>query len=251
MSKTSRRVRFDFETGEPLTRERWEQLKAQGALIPDWEIIELLSSAAASRVRTSVSPEGGPVSAESGPASGANSPGSFAWFDPDSSSWKTFQRCLLGGWEEFSETWPRAGTTRNGIAFLRQPLVPRTSVTGSSLSAAETVPTPSASGFGCRDVERLKERRRATKERVGNGNGFGLTLNQWVKMWPTPSATDWKGIYKPETVARRASESTRGVRLPEQVSRDEGNSGELNPAWVEWLMGFPIGWTDLGDSETP
>ena len=21
--------------------------------------------------------------------------------------------------------------------------------------------------------------------------------------------------------------------------------GYLNPAWVEWLMGFPIGWTDL------
>jgi hypothetical protein len=28
-------------------------------------------------------------------------------------------------------------------------------------------------------------------------------------------------------------------------------SGKLNPTWVEWLMGFPLGWTDLGDSETP
>ena len=26
--------------------------------------------------------------------------------------------------------------------------------------------------------------------------------------------------------------------------------GALNPMWVEWLMGFPIGWTDLKDSET-
>ena len=24
-----------------------------------------------------------------------------------------------------------------------------------------------------------------------------------------------------------------------------GVCGRLNPAWVEWLMGFPIGWTDL------
>lgn len=24
-------------------------------------------------------------------------------------------------------------------------------------------------------------------------------------------------------------------------------SGQLNPDWVEWLMGFPIGWTDLKD----
>jgi hypothetical protein len=27
-------------------------------------------------------------------------------------------------------------------------------------------------------------------------------------------------------------------------------SGALNPTWVEWLMGFPLGWTDLGPSET-
>jgi hypothetical protein len=22
--------------------------------------------------------------------------------------------------------------------------------------------------------------------------------------------------------------------------------GSLNPDWVEWLMGFPVGWTDIG-----
>ena len=27
--------------------------------------------------------------------------------------------------------------------------------------------------------------------------------------------------------------------------------GQLNPTWVEWLMGFPTGWTDLSASETP
>lgn len=27
--------------------------------------------------------------------------------------------------------------------------------------------------------------------------------------------------------------------------------GPSNPTWVEWLMGFPEGWTDVGDSETP
>ena len=30
-----------------------------------------------------------------------------------------------------------------------------------------------------------------------------------------------------------------------------GNGGRLNPTWVEWLMGFPAGWTDLEDSATP
>jgi hypothetical protein len=27
--------------------------------------------------------------------------------------------------------------------------------------------------------------------------------------------------------------------------------GPLNPTWVEWLMGFPIGWTELPPSATP
>ena len=30
-----------------------------------------------------------------------------------------------------------------------------------------------------------------------------------------------------------------------------GRIGPMNPAWVEWLMGFPTGWTDLSASETP
>lgn len=29
------------------------------------------------------------------------------------------------------------------------------------------------------------------------------------------------------------------------AAQDSGQSGRLNPEWVEWLMGWPIGWTDL------
>ena len=32
-----------------------------------------------------------------------------------------------------------------------------------------------------------------------------------------------------------------------QVSATSPAGGKLNPLWVEWLMGFPIGWTDLKD----
>jgi len=30
-----------------------------------------------------------------------------------------------------------------------------------------------------------------------------------------------------------------------------GATGQLNPAWVEWLMGYPMGWTELKDLEMP
>ena len=58
---------------------------------------------------------------------------SFAIFDPESLSWKTSQRSLFGGWIEFSETWPRAGTMRNGSAYRHQSLVPLTVATEYSL----------------------------------------------------------------------------------------------------------------------
>lgn len=41
----------------------------------------------------------------------------FAWYDQKSQSWRTWQRCLIEGWEKFSGTWPASGMTRNGIAY--------------------------------------------------------------------------------------------------------------------------------------
>ena len=35
------------------------------------------------------------------------------------------------------------------------------------------------------------------------------------------------------------------------IARGIPLSGQLNPVWVEWLMGYPAGWTDCEDSETP
>ena len=53
---------------------------------------------------------------------------------------------------------------------------------------------------------------------------------------PTPSANDWKGS------------SRGGQRRGQLTDPDMGvieAGGQLNPDWVEWLMGWPIGWTDL------
>ena len=67
--------------------------------------------------------------------------------------------------------------------------------------------------------------------------------------WPTPAASDYKGAPKLKTIHTRESQSSRGVRLPEHLAKVSGAEvgGHLNPMWVEWLMGFPIGHTDLKD----
>jgi len=63
------------------------------------------------------------------------------------------------------------------------------------------------------------------------------------RMWPTPNASDNRdrGHLGSGAVQRRM-EKGKQIMLSQSVSK---TSGALNPTWVEWLMGFPIGWTDL------
>jgi hypothetical protein len=69
-------------------------------------------------------------------------------------------------------------------------------------------------------------------------------------LWPTPRAGSMcGGTGAADKIEERYSEGT--ISEEERRSMRAGNGGKLNPTWVEWLMGFPIGWTDLEDSETP
>lgn len=61
-------------------------------------------------------------------------------------------------------------------------------------------------------------------------NRNSLPLNAAVKVWTTPCADD--------TGHRTGKYSQGGTALSTQAG------GQLNPTWVEWLMGFPLGWTD-------
>jgi hypothetical protein len=61
--------------------------------------------------------------------------------------------------------------------------------------------------------------------------------------WHTPKAADaehpgWKTW---------PSNPRQTVHLAMQVNALEETPGQLNPEWVEWLMGYPAGWTDCED----
>lgn len=168
--------------------------------------------------------------------SGPSSLDAFAIYDPALSSWRTSQGSLFEEWAMYSASWPSSGTTRNGKASRRPPLVPRTSATESSSSPVSAnhqapFPTPSAAVYGS----------------SGNGTGNNVTsrgrpsLEAMARhnLWPTPTASDWKG----PNFSERGTASGNGLAT--------AAGGPLNPTFVEWLMGFPSGWTDCEPSATP
>jgi len=115
-------------------------------------------------------------------------------------------------------------------------------------------PTPTASdteGGIARDVE---EKDGSFSRRNAKGERWGVKLRDAVahteKMWPTPTKSDHKG--SGPTMVRKDGK-LRGDRLDYATERNPDGSptgGQLNPTWVEWLMGWPLGWTDLKPLET-
>ena len=205
--------------------------------------------AAGSPVRTFPTPDGGQDLTENDQDCFSKP---FAWFanyDPESLCWKTWQRCLLGDWIEFSGRWPRSGMMRNGIAYRLPPLVPRISGTGCLLW-----PTPAAQESSPTEefIEEMKGSIKGTHERLylpGRKHHTQTTLSRAVHTWPTPVSCSKAG-------GRCGLDGGSGARkvLREQHGEEtmrQMTSGQLNPQWVEWLMGFPLGWTDCEDSETP
>ena len=114
----------------------------------------------------------------------------FAWYDRSTQSWRTWQRCFLMGWEQFSGTWPRAGMILNGIAYLRAPLAPLTRGTVSTL-----LPTPTASTGGP-EPEGKTGRKLVTV----------LTRHALPELLPTPQARDHFPPHSLEHIAKKKAQ---------------------------------------------
>lgn len=185
----------------------------------------------------------------------------LAYYDPDSSCWKTPQASLAldadQPSETFSETWPASGTMQNGRVFPQLPLVPRTSATGYS-----SWPTPDANDWRMEGLECSKRR----WERYST-----MSLNSAVKLWPTPQAQDTHRSPEAYLAMRHdrmnrntvTSLSVAAQMFPTPAARDyrSGKSsdaprdqlnevigGTLNADWVSILMGLPAEWTVVDGS---
>jgi hypothetical protein len=151
--------------------------------------------------------------------------------------------------DEFLEIWPRWGLMRAGECSEQSMPAHLTSETESG-----SWPTPRSTdgdrgGRGdliqaVRGNPNSHYRLWPTPTVFGNYNRKGVSANSGdgmataVKMWPTPTVQDSKNNGAPSQMER----NTKPLNA-------EGG-GALNPPWVEWLMGWPIAWTDCAASAT-
>lgn len=181
---------------------------------------------------------------------------SLAWFDQDSCFWKTYQQSLVTGWEPYSETWPRWGMTVGGSAYVH-PMSERriTETDGFCWPTPNAAPLSNNLNLQCSGDGRTKPNKLGwavsmlpTPTTIDAGTGRfntsiggtprpSLALMARKNLWPTPKARDWKD---------GRSEGINGRSSPDlgKVVGQSQATGSLNPSWVEWLMGFPIGFTD-------
>jgi len=173
--------------------------------------------------KTSVQQDEAPESTASAADCGSTWRESLGRYDPSTHTLKTAQCSLFADSTESSPTLPRWGLMRTGELYQRQTLVRPTSATESGL-----LPTPLASNT------------KAHHMRSG-----GWPARSYL-LWPTPQASDNRNRGNADTpsIAKRIS-TGKQVTLTMTVS-----GGQLNPTWVEWLMGWPLGWTDLKPLET-
>ena len=154
------------------------------------------------------------------------------------SAWAS-TRCFL--------TWKARDTPAGRLLFQLAPSTPRTGGIESGLW-----PTP-VRVYTREDwpIEKIRERQAQVKAETNakdgpkTGNGFGLNLAQVARLLPTPNASDNRDRGGPKDACIQ-----RRVEIGKQVCLSMTVDGPLNPSWLEWVMGFPMGWTELPHSET-
>jgi len=197
--------------------------------------------------------------------------GSFVKFDPNTHLWKTHQCSLLGDLDEFLETWPQWGLMRDGECWEQTTLEQTIRGTESGLSpnGVDTFHTPNTTGLdgGSNSRKALLKKQMWPTPIASRGGAWrsdgqvsmvarnvetyeefwlltqGTSKKKREKFWPTPQASDNRdrGNMSNPSIQKRVNKGKQ-IMLSQSV---DPNSGQLNPTWVEWLMGWPLEWTDL------
>ena len=183
--------------------------------------------------------------------------------------------------KEWLKNWPRSGMTVDGRLYLPPQLEPHTSAkggfswptpsateggplppdtdyrpnqrsynsrTGNHVQitlrrAVQMWPTPTASDHLHNQSEMLENWQKRAEEKKKQGINLQFALRHAVQMWPTPRASEYKDC------GPVGSKSQIHMHKRDYLcakAKDQSNpTGQLSPMWVEWLMGYRIGHTEL------
>lgn len=224
---------------------------------------KLTSSAEDSLAKTFLVQEKAQGLKESEADSGLNLQESLAKYDPATHSWRTRQCSLFEGLGECLETFPKSGIMQDGVLWGLTTAEPRTDEKECGYWR-----TPDAGAGG--EISDEKAADYAAGKPRKSGSAIQIRLCDQVRnkrLYPTPTRSDYKGrgpnsgqqglpeILKKFYPTPKCQDSRAAL-----IDRHKSNLGEvvhggietlptktarLNPNWVEWLMGWPIGWTDL------
>jgi hypothetical protein len=98
----------------------------------------------------------------------------------------------------------------------------------------EKLPTPQATDHRSKPT--------SASWKAKGGVNFSLANPEIQEKWPTPNARDWKDS-PGMNLFRNVGQVSTAVAVYRNM--EQNNGGQLNPMWVEWLMGWLLGWTDL------
>lgn len=93
---------------------------------------------------------------------------------------------------------------------------------------------------GAKSLETLKKKM---------DEGMPINLNDQAvhsKLWLTPMASEGvRAKFSKESLMK----SPENGSLSQEIAHNDSGKGGLNPFWVEQLMGFPVGWTEVCSAE--
>ena len=164
-------------------------------------------------------------------------------FDLSSSSLKTLQipSVTAKGKPSNKSSWklPKAGTMLSGALYQLQTWEPVTYANASGL-----LPTPTTQDTIAHPNAKLTPNGRRLSS---SGTSHSLNIQDKLTLLPTPRASEWKGIGvkgSPSSLRWAKQGYLTGV-VQESDSVPTGDPMHLNPCFVEEMMGYPVGWTDL------
>jgi hypothetical protein len=233
------------------------------------------------RAKTSAQPEKVQESKESDHPCGNTWRESSVRYCRNTSSWKT-HRCLWD--EDLapsSLTLPKWGMMQSGVLWERITSPLHTDETESGLLLPTPTCADATMGAILNDNTKLIMLKSGKLRKISNqGVSGSIGLARTVAMWPTPQAhkttesgeivnadgTPWDGLSKPHSkttgrpittaladAVKFATPQARDFRTGQQSRWDNPErtrnlndqiGGQLNPTWVEKLMGWPQKWTE-------